>query len=68
MVYAHLQLAQDKEARAVIDDMMQAAEFQPDRSGRSFALAASPARYAIERGDWKAASRAARCGRTGSTR
>ena len=32
MVYAYLQLAQDKEARAVIDDMMQATEFQSERS------------------------------------
>ena len=53
MVYAHLQLGQDKEARAVIDDMMQAENFNPNVSGGNFALAASPARYAVERGDWK---------------
>jgi tetratricopeptide (TPR) repeat protein len=55
LVYAYLQLAQDKEARAVIDDMMQAASLNLIVPG-SFALAASPARYAIETGDWKAAS------------
>src|SRR4029077_3173676 len=55
LVYAHLQLAQDKEARAVIDDMMQAASLNLIVPG-SFALAASPARYTIETGDWKAAS------------
>jgi len=55
LVYAHLQLAQDKEARAIIDDMMQAASLNLIVPG-SFALAASPARYTIETGDWKAAS------------
>ena len=55
MVYAHLQLGQDKEARAVIDDMMQLADRNLIVPG-SFALAASPARHAVERGDWKAAS------------
>jgi hypothetical protein len=56
MVYAYLQLARDPEARAVIDDMVQAATAGFDVYGGSFALAASPARYAIERGDWKAAA------------
>src|SRR5262249_37174686 len=42
MVYAFLQLGQDKEARAVIDDM--ATSTGPDAPGASFALAASPAR------------------------
>ena len=55
LVYAHLQLAQDKEARAIIDDMMQVANLNLVVPG-SFALAASPARYTIETGDWKAAA------------
>jgi tetratricopeptide (TPR) repeat protein len=53
MVYAYLQLGQDKEARAIIDDMTQAAA---SIVVGNFALAASAARYAVERGDWKAAS------------
>ncbi len=56
MVYAHLQLAQDKQARAVMDEMMKEVEFKATLSGADYALAASPARYAVERGDWNAAS------------
>jgi hypothetical protein len=50
MVYAYLQLAQDKNARAVIDEMAAGTAVNPDLPGASFALAASPARYAMERG------------------
>ena len=56
MVYAYLQLGQDKNARAVIDEMLQSTNFDPNVQGGPFALAASPARYAVERGDWKAAA------------
>lgn len=56
MVYAYLQLGQDKNARAVIDDMLQAANTRADERGASFALAASPARYMVERGDWQGAA------------
>jgi tetratricopeptide (TPR) repeat protein len=55
LVYAHLQLGQDKQAREIIDDMMQLADRNLIVPG-SFALAASPARYAVERSDWRAAS------------
>jgi Tfp pilus assembly protein PilF len=54
LVYAYLQLARDKEARAVIDEMANAAA--SDAPGSSFALAASPARYMVERGDWRGAA------------
>lgn len=56
MVYAHLQLAQDKQARAVIDEMLQSKNFNSNIFPPNFALAASPARYAVERGDWDAAA------------
>src|SRR5207237_8340650 len=56
MVYAHLQLAQDKQARAVIDDIMKETDFKATLSAAHYALAAAPARYAVERGDWAAAS------------
>lgn len=56
MVYAHLQLGQDKEARVVMDDMMKETDFKASVSGADYALAASPARVAVERGDWNAAS------------
>ena len=56
LVYAHLQLAQDKKARAVIDEMNQVSGFSETIFVGPYALAASPARYAIERGDWKGAA------------
>jgi tetratricopeptide (TPR) repeat protein len=59
MVYAHLQLGQDQQARIVLDDMMKENDFRATVSGAHYALAAGPARYAIERGDWNAASQLA---------
>src|SRR6516164_5457551 len=56
MVYAYLQLGQDKNARAVIDEMAKSANFGPEERGGLFALAASPARYMVERGDWQGAA------------
>jgi hypothetical protein len=56
MVYAYLQLAHDRDAQAVISDMASVTGFNPDIAGAPFALAASPARYAVERGDWAAAA------------
>jgi hypothetical protein len=56
MVYAHLQLAQDDQARAVIAQILAVADkLGPGVQGGHFAIAASPARYAIERGDWNGA-------------
>jgi tetratricopeptide (TPR) repeat protein len=59
MVYAHLQLGQDQQARVVLDDMMLENDFKATLSGAHYALAAAPARYAVERGDWDAASQLA---------
>jgi tetratricopeptide (TPR) repeat protein len=56
MVYAYLQLAQDNNARAVIDEMAKSANFGPEERAGPFALAASPARYMVERGDWQGAA------------
>ncbi len=56
MVYAHLQLGQDKSARAVIDDMTVTTNVGPGAFQGQFALAASPARYMVERGDWAGAA------------
>ena len=55
LVYAYLQLDQDKNARGVLDDMT-ISTFGPEAFGAHFALAASPARYVVERGDWKGAA------------
>ena len=56
LVYAHLQLGQDANARVVIDEMKTVAGFTESFIPGPFALAASPARYAVERGDWKGAA------------
>ena len=55
LVYAYLQLAQDKKARAVVDELI-AINFKIERFVGPYAVAASPARYVFERGDWKAAA------------
>jgi tetratricopeptide (TPR) repeat protein len=56
MVYAYLQLAQDKEAHSVIDEMNTVTGFNPNVLLGPYALAASSARYTVERGDWKGAA------------
>ncbi len=56
LVYAYLQLDQDKNAKAVIDDMAATKVDNPFAFGAYFALAASPARYMVERGDWQGAA------------
>src|SRR5258708_25131675 len=56
LVYAYLQLGQDDKAKAVIDEMSKVAGFTETFLPGPYALAASPARYAVERGDWKAAA------------
>jgi tetratricopeptide (TPR) repeat protein len=56
MVYAYLQLGQDAKAKAVVDDMMTVTGFTETFLPGPYALAVSPARYAIERSDWTAAA------------
>jgi hypothetical protein len=51
--YAYLQIAQDAAARTVVDH---ASELASAGDANSFAVAAIPARYALERGDWAAAA------------
>ena len=53
MVYAHLQLARDNDARLVMEEAAQVSGFI--RNAGPYAFAAIPARYAIERGDWSGA-------------
>ena len=66
LMYAYLQTAQDEAARRVLDALPQtASRFDPKKliggaaspSAAYFALAAIPARHALERGDWKQAAR-----------
>jgi hypothetical protein len=63
-VYAYLQTAQDRGARRMLEALPEvAARFNPDAAGSAapgsagvFALAAIPARYALERGAWAEAA------------
>ncbi len=59
MVYAYLQLGQDKAASEVVaEDASTVSAFNPEAGAQvgPYALAASPARYMVERGDWKGAA------------
>jgi tetratricopeptide (TPR) repeat protein len=56
LVYADLQLGQDEKAKTVIDEMITITGFTETFLPGPYALAVSPARYAVERGDWKAAA------------
>jgi tetratricopeptide (TPR) repeat protein len=55
LVYAYLQLGQDDKAKAVVDEMSTVAGFSETFIPGPYAQAASPARYVLERGDWKVA-------------
>ena len=56
LVYAHLQLGQDKKAQAVLEQMKAVSGYTETFFVGPFALAASPARYAVERGAWAEAA------------
>ncbi|HWI16042.1 MAG TPA: hypothetical protein VNT02_17405, partial [Burkholderiales bacterium] len=55
MVYAYLQMARDDDARVVAERFV-SANFPSKRFAGPYARAAMPARYAVERGDWRAAA------------
>ncbi len=59
MVYAYLQLAQDDHARAAIASQIETFERAKTVNalgGGAYALAAGPARFVVERGEWKEAA------------
>jgi tetratricopeptide (TPR) repeat protein len=58
MVYAHLQLAQDAKAKAMTQEAAKTADTgtRPVTIVNFTALAAMPARYVLERADWKGAA------------
>jgi tetratricopeptide (TPR) repeat protein len=58
MVYAHLQLSQDAKAKAIMEQASKTADTgtRVVTIGNFTALAAMPARYALERADWKGAA------------
>jgi hypothetical protein len=55
--YAYLQLGQDHEAKNVVDDVVAFRKAVPEVMPAAYALAAVPARYALERRDWAQAAK-----------
>jgi tetratricopeptide (TPR) repeat protein len=56
ITYAALQLAKDKEARAVVDEVRGLNKIDSEQFAAAFAFAAIPARYALERRAWAEAA------------
>jgi hypothetical protein len=56
LVYAWLQQAQDKSAMKAVAEMTAITELDENQFAAAYAFAASPARLALERHDWKAAA------------
>jgi tetratricopeptide (TPR) repeat protein len=56
MVYAYLQMARDTEAKKVLEEAQAVGDLNPAVHAGFYALAAMPARYAIERGNWREAA------------
>jgi len=55
LVYAHLQRGEDAQAKAVLEETLAKGKLQPTFIS-AFHLAAMPARYAVERREWKEAA------------
>ena len=56
-VYGYLQLARDADARRTMEEAFKYSGGDTPSPAYPYAAAAMPARYALERGDWKAAAR-----------
>ncbi len=56
LMYAYLQGAQDKQAKALLDELYQIRKTSPENFIGGYAFAAIPARYAIERRQWSEAA------------
>jgi tetratricopeptide (TPR) repeat protein len=54
--YAYLQLAQDRAAKKLVDEIVAFQQAKPEAMAAGYALAAIPARYAVERRDWAQAA------------
>jgi hypothetical protein len=52
LAYAYLQGAQDREAKRVVDELMEIQKAEPENFVAGYAFAAIPARYALERRRW----------------
>jgi hypothetical protein len=56
LVYAYLQQAKDTSARTALAEMADIARLDENQFAAAYAFAASPARWALERHDWRAAA------------
>ncbi len=56
LIYAYLQQARDTSAQKVLAELRGLKELDENQFAAAYALAASPARWALERHDWKAAA------------
>jgi tetratricopeptide (TPR) repeat protein len=56
LVYAYLQEAKDRSARRVLDEAASITKLDENQFAAAYAFAAAPARWALERHDWKAAA------------
>ena len=56
LAYAYLQTGRDVEARKIVEDASRAEKFDKENFAAAYALSAIPARLALERRDWKAAT------------
>jgi len=56
LIYAYLQQAKDTRARKVLAEMEEISKLDEDQFAAAYAFAASPARWALERHDWRAAA------------
>ncbi len=56
LVYAYLQQGKEKSARRALDEMASLKELDENQFSAAYAFAASPARWALEGHDWKAAA------------
>ena len=57
LAYAYLQKAEDQKVRALIDQIAAFKKATPQTRGTAYAMAAIPARYALERQDWALAAK-----------
>jgi len=57
LAYAYLQIGQDHKAKAVMDEIMAFKKALPDSLPAAYAIAAIPARYAVERRNWAEAAK-----------
>jgi Tfp pilus assembly protein PilF len=57
LAYSYLQIAQDQQAKAVLDELYRIPRAEPETFKVAYAYASIPARYALERRQWDEAAR-----------